>query len=63
MKDEPGHFQTRAKHVFWSGHPTGDMLQGILEQRVAAGALESRDEPDKQYRWNGAFRESWETAG
>jgi hypothetical protein len=28
---------------------------------VAAGVLEKRDEPDFQYRWNPAFRGSWET--
>lgn len=51
----------RAKHVFWSNHEIGNMLYAMFEQLVAAGVLESRDEPDKQYRWNPAFRGSWET--
>jgi hypothetical protein len=38
------------------------MLYAILDQMVAVGLLETRDEPDKQFRWNAAFRVSWETA-
>jgi hypothetical protein len=63
MKDEPGLFQTRAKHVFWSANPVGEMLYAMLDQMVAAGILEKRDEPDFQYRWNQSFCGSWETAG
>ncbi len=62
-KDEPGLFQTRAKHVFWSTNPVGNMLYAMLDQMVAVGILEKRDEPDFQYRWNPSFRGSWETAG
>ena len=62
MNDEPGLFETRAKHVLWSNNPIGNMLYGMLDQLVAAGVLESRDEPDKQFRWNAAFRGSWEPA-
>ncbi len=51
----------RAKHVFWSNHEIGNMLYAMLDQLVAAGVLETRDEPDRQYRWNPAFRGSWET--
>jgi len=50
----------RTKHVFWSDHPIGNLLYATLEQLVAVGVLESRDEPDNQYRWNPAFRGSWE---
>lgn len=50
----------RAKHVFWSNHPIGNLLSSMLDQMVAAGILEKRDEPDFQYRWNPLFRGSWE---
>jgi hypothetical protein len=63
MKHEPGLFQGPAKHVFWSNNPVGNMLYGMLDQMVAVGILEKRDEPDIQYRWNPSFRGSWETAG
>ena len=63
MKDEPGLFQGRAKHVFWSNNPVGKMLYAMLDQMVAVGILEKRDEPDFQYRWNRSFRGTWETAG
>ena len=38
MKDEPGLFQTRAKHVFWSANPVGEMLYAMLDKMVAAGS-------------------------
>lgn len=38
------------------------MLYSILDQMVALGVLETRDEPDKQFRWNAAFRGSWTAA-
>ena len=60
MPPDPG--WGRAKHVFWSDHAIGRMLYAMLDQLVAAGVLETRDEPDKQYRWNSEFRGSWETA-
>ena len=58
----PGPGWGRAKHVFWSNHEIGNMLSVMLDQLVVAGVLETRDEPDNQYRWNLAFRGSWETA-
>jgi len=61
MPDEPG--WGRTKHVFWSNHPIGNVLYETLERLVQVGVLESRDEPDKQYRWNPAFRGSWEEPG
>jgi hypothetical protein len=48
----------RTKHVFWSNNPLGNLLYETLESLVQVGVLESRDEPDKQYRWNPAFRGS-----
>ena len=51
-----GDFPTRAKHVFWSGNPLGRSLHHMLEHLAAAGALEVREEPDRQFRWNRAFR-------
>ena len=63
MKDEPGLFQGPAKHVFWSNNPVGNMLYAMLDQMVAVGILEKRDEPDFQYRWNSTFRGGWETTG
>src|SRR5438067_9988579 len=39
----------RAKHVFWSDHPAGTALLGILDELVAAGVLDRRAEPDRQY--------------
>jgi catechol 2,3-dioxygenase-like lactoylglutathione lyase family enzyme len=50
----------RHKHVFWSNNPIGEMLYKMLDELVSAGVLEQRDEPDFQYRWNKAFRGSWE---
>ena len=55
-----GIFQNRAKHVFWSNHEVGSVLYSMLDQLVAIGVLETRDEPDKQYRWSRTFRGSWE---
>ena len=53
-------FPTRAKHVFWSDHPTGTALQDILEKLVMLGVLQRRDEPDIQYRWNSDYHGTWE---
>jgi hypothetical protein len=47
------------KHVFWSNHPIGNMLYGMLDELVTHGVLETRDEPDRQYRWNRGFRGDW----
>ena len=51
----------RAKHVFWSNHPVGNLLKKMLDDMTSAGVLEYREEPDYQYRWNSAFKGSWET--
>jgi hypothetical protein len=50
----------RSKHVFWSNHPIGDLLLGMLNSMTIAGVLERRDEPDIQFRWNAAFKGSWD---
>jgi hypothetical protein len=51
-------FATRAKHVFWSNNPLGNALHAILDRLVEIEALELND--DVQYRWNSAFKGSWE---
>ncbi len=53
-------FATDAKHVFWTDNTIGNMLHNMLNELVAAGVLDGRDEPDYQYRWNSSFRGSWE---
>jgi hypothetical protein len=54
-------FQTDAKHVFWSDNPTGNMLSEFLTRLVQIGVLEYREtENDNEYRWNPAFKGSWE---
>jgi hypothetical protein len=63
MQDEPGLASGRAKHVFWSNNPVGNMLYAMLDQMEAVGVLEKRDTPDIQYRWNPSFRGSWQTVG
>lgn len=60
MRDEPELLPGRAKHLFWSNNPVGNALYRILDELVAAGVLETCDEPDRQYRWNSAFHGSWE---
>jgi hypothetical protein len=49
-----------AKHVFWTDHPVGNALHKILSELVNVGALEFREDPDYQYRWNTSFVGSWE---
>jgi hypothetical protein len=49
-----------AKHVFWSNHAVGNTLHQFLEALASLGVLERRDEPDVQYRWNRAYRGTWE---
>jgi len=58
MPDEPA-FGT-ARHVFWSSHPTGEMLYAMLNGLVEHGVLETRDEAGVQYRWRASFQGSWE---
>lgn len=53
-------FHTDAKHVFWSEHPVGSALHTMLKALARAGALERREEPDIQYRYNAAYIGSWE---
>jgi hypothetical protein len=55
-----GIFQVGAKHVFWTANPVGDMLYKMLLQMSEVGILETRNEPDIQFRWNPSFRGSWE---
>jgi hypothetical protein len=52
-------FATRAKHVFWSANPVGDVLHRMLEQLVSVGALECDEE--LRYRWSQSYRGTWET--
>jgi predicted enzyme related to lactoylglutathione lyase len=56
----PSEGWARHKHVFWSNNPIGNMLYKWIDDLVAAGVLEKRDEPDIQYRWNKNFIGSWE---
>lgn len=58
---EASPFATNAKHVFWSNHPVGSLAHKLLDEMTSLGILEKRDEPDFQYRWNAAFKGSWET--
>jgi hypothetical protein len=51
---------TQIKHVFWSAHPVGETITKFLRQLVEAGVLEYDDE-HLRFRWNQAFRGSWQT--
>jgi hypothetical protein len=53
-------FSTKAKHVFWSNNAVGNALHQFLDALVSLGVLERRDEPDRQYRRNRAYRGTWE---
>ena len=54
-------YQMEAKHVFWSKHSIGDMLRDFVDRLVEVGVLEHKEtEYDDEYRWNPAFRGSWE---
>jgi hypothetical protein len=46
-----------AKHVFWGANELGENLGRFLESLVACGVLEERD---LRYRWNSAFKGTWE---
>ena len=63
MNPDRTSFATDAKHVFWSANPIGDALLEILRRLTAAGVLQSRDEPDVQFRWSPDFRGSWRESG
>lgn len=53
-------FATDAKHVFWTDHPVGHALLGLLDALSGAGVLLKRVEPDAAYRYNPDYRGSWE---
>lgn len=56
-----GDFQVKAKHVFWSNNPIGDMLYEMLKHLVKVGILEENPDPEEMaYRWNPNFKGSWE---
>jgi hypothetical protein len=44
------------KGVIWSSNPLGNTLATFLEGLVKIGALERRDEPDIQFRWNPKYK-------
>ena len=44
------------KWLFWSNNQIGNSLAEILDKLVEIEALEKRDEPDFQYRWNAEFK-------
>jgi hypothetical protein len=44
------------KWVYWSENPLGTMLHSTLERLSELRALEKREEPDLQYRWNSDYR-------
>ncbi len=60
LNPETSPFSTKAKQVFWSANAVGAGLHDILQSLVSLGVLLRRGEPDDQYRWNPAFRGSWE---
>jgi hypothetical protein len=43
------------KWVYWSENPLGTMLHSTLELLSELRALEKREEPDLQYRWNSGY--------
>ena len=51
-----------AKGVFWSNNPLGNLLYKTLEGLVEQGILETREEPDNQFRWNPSYHGYWEKA-
>ena len=53
-------FPVRAKHVFWSNNPVGNMLHEVLKHLIGQGILEVHPEDDTIIRWNSAFVGSWE---
>lgn len=50
---EPTSKMSDYKARYWSNNPTGNALSACLNALVDAGILESRDEPDYQYKWVG----------
>jgi hypothetical protein len=44
------------KWVYWSNNVLGEALVRTLDEYVALGILERRDEPDLQYRWCTEYR-------
>lgn len=43
------------KYIIWSEHPIGSAISHFMDELVAAGVLEKREEPDIAYRWNSKF--------
>jgi hypothetical protein len=57
-----GLFSTNAttfdvKHVFWTDNEIGSGLHDLLLVLARLGFLESREEPDEQFRWNSESRQ------
>jgi hypothetical protein len=53
-------YSTKSKHVFWTVNPVGSLATDLLDRLVTIGILERRYEDEIEYRWNEAFRGSWE---
>ena len=50
----------KSKGVFWARNEVGSMLHNTLRAMAANSILEF-DEEEDTYRWNKAFRRSWES--
>lgn len=44
------------KGTIWSANTLGDAMAMFLEELVKEGALERRDEPDIEFRWNPKYK-------
>ena len=44
------------KSVIWSANPLGDAMSNFIVALLEVGALERRDEPDIEYRWNPNYK-------
>ena|SRR3990167_10743854 len=51
-------FNGKAKHVFWSNNPLGNLLGQFLYRLGKLGVLETDD--DSRFRWNNNFKGDWE---
>ncbi len=49
----------RAKHVFWSNNPVGNMLYEIIKLLIEQRILETHPDDDTIVRWNANFVGSW----
>lgn len=54
IMDENTNFPKKAKHVFWTNNPLGNMLHQTLEHLVELGFLEKDEELDA-FRWKKDF--------